>query len=684
MSGTIPNTFTQDLFTSRRNYNDGNTRIGELNRIWYDPNTNTLRIGDGVTAGGVVIGGGGAGGGAVAVSDEGSLLTSTATSFNFVGSGVVATVSGTDITVTIPGGGIGPTGPTGPAGGPTGPQGPTGNTGAQGPQGVSGPQGPVGPTGAGVAGAQGPQGPQGVTGSQGPQGVTGPQGPIGNTGAQGPQGVVGAQGPQGVAGPQGPQGEQGPQGPSGVSDIPGPQGPSGDTGAQGPQGPQGDIGPQGPQGDTGPQGPQGPSGDIGPQGPQGDTGPQGPQGPSGDIGPQGPQGDTGAQGPQGPQGDTGPQGPSGDIGPQGPQGDIGPQGPQGPQGVIGPQGPQGVTGPQGPIGDRYQTVSTSTLTISVSTQTLLIDTGLAYTTAQDTIIAYDINNHMMGMVSSYDSVTGILVVDVNNIVGSGTYDSWKVNLNGAVGAIGDTGAQGPQGPQGVTGAQGPQGPLFGRAAAFHSNNDTYSTVQINSNSTGPFYVNSTAGFASSGYLICGQEIIGYTSTTSTAFLGLTRGVAGSNGAVHAVNSWVAASQVTPANVVKTVVVDIVDVYNAGITLNTATNEITIVNAGVYNVMFSIQAACAGNAPDDIEIWFVVNGTAVPASASRITVPSSHAGVVGAGLAAVNIFYNFTAGDKLTLAWTTNQGTVVITSYPQVVATGIPSSPGIILTVNQVA
>lgn len=48
--------FTQDLFTSRRNFGDGNTRIGELERIWYDSNTNTLRIGDGVTPGGVIIG----------------------------------------------------------------------------------------------------------------------------------------------------------------------------------------------------------------------------------------------------------------------------------------------------------------------------------------------------------------------------------------------------------------------------------------------------------------------------------------------------------------------------------------------------------------------------------------------------------------------------------------------------
>ena len=51
--------FTQDLFSSRRNHADGNVRIGEQDRLWYDSITNTLRIGDGSTAGGIIVSGGG-------------------------------------------------------------------------------------------------------------------------------------------------------------------------------------------------------------------------------------------------------------------------------------------------------------------------------------------------------------------------------------------------------------------------------------------------------------------------------------------------------------------------------------------------------------------------------------------------------------------------------------------------
>ena len=54
--------FTQDFVTSRRNYNDGDTRIGEKDRLWYDSITNTIRIGDGETPGGIAVSGGSGGG----------------------------------------------------------------------------------------------------------------------------------------------------------------------------------------------------------------------------------------------------------------------------------------------------------------------------------------------------------------------------------------------------------------------------------------------------------------------------------------------------------------------------------------------------------------------------------------------------------------------------------------------
>jgi hypothetical protein len=54
--------FTQKLFTSYQGYSDGDIRVGQKNRIWYDSISNTFRISDGETPGGITIGGGSGGG----------------------------------------------------------------------------------------------------------------------------------------------------------------------------------------------------------------------------------------------------------------------------------------------------------------------------------------------------------------------------------------------------------------------------------------------------------------------------------------------------------------------------------------------------------------------------------------------------------------------------------------------
>jgi hypothetical protein len=54
--------FTQKLFTSYQSYSDGDIRVGQKNRIWYDSISNTFRISDGETPGGITIGGGSGGG----------------------------------------------------------------------------------------------------------------------------------------------------------------------------------------------------------------------------------------------------------------------------------------------------------------------------------------------------------------------------------------------------------------------------------------------------------------------------------------------------------------------------------------------------------------------------------------------------------------------------------------------
>lgn len=81
-------------------------------------------------------------------------------------------------------------------------------------------------------------------------------------------------------------------------------------------------------------------------------------------------------------------------------------------------------------GDRYLTTSSTSNAVSNGSKTFTVGTGLSYSPTQDLTIAYDASNHMHGSVTSYDSGTGVLVVDIQNHTGSGTYSSWTVNVGG--------------------------------------------------------------------------------------------------------------------------------------------------------------------------------------------------------------------------------------------------------------
>jgi len=92
------------------------------------------------------------------------------------------------------------------------------------------------------------------------------------------------------------------------------------------------------------------------------------------------------------------------------------------------------TNPAAPIinslADRYKTTSVTSNSVSNGSKTFTVDLNLAYIPLQEILIVHNPANHMHGEVTSYDSATGVLVVDVKNHTGSGTYTSWDLNLDG--------------------------------------------------------------------------------------------------------------------------------------------------------------------------------------------------------------------------------------------------------------
>lgn len=78
----------------------------------------------------------------------------------------------------------------------------------------------------------------------------------------------------------------------------------------------------------------------------------------------------------------------------------------------------------------YTGTSTTSLTIGTGSKSLTISTGKMFTIGQFVIVASTASpsNYMLGQVTSYDSVTGALVVNVASVGGSGTIAAWTVSV----------------------------------------------------------------------------------------------------------------------------------------------------------------------------------------------------------------------------------------------------------------
>lgn len=179
-------------------------------------------------------------------------------------------------------------------------------------------------------------------------------------------------------------------------------------------------------------------------------------------------------------------------------------------------------------GDRYLTSSTTSLTIANGTKSLTVGAGLAYTPTQDIAIVYDANNHMHATVTSYNSGTGAMVVDVQGKTGSGTYAAWTVNVGGiAAGVIPSGGTTG----QVLNKASGTNydvqwGPTVTGTGTISTGTYTFSiagNASISGTNTGDQTVGTIAtqnanNVAITGGAITGTTVNGLTISTTTGTL----------------------------------------------------------------------------------------------------------------------------------------------------------------------
>jgi hypothetical protein len=125
-------------------------------------------------------------------------------------------------------------------------------------------------------------------------------------------------------------------------------------------------------------------------------------------------------------------------------------------------------------------------------------------------------------------------------------------------------------------------------------------------------------------------------------------------------------------------------FSNGVTV-ASNSRITVTNAGIWNLQFSIQLTNTTNASQDVDIWFRVNGTNVANSNSRFGLaPRKSPGDPYHIIAALNYFASLNANDYIEIVWRTTDTGVSIEQYPASVSPTRPAVPSAIATMSFVS
>lgn len=168
----------------------------------------------------------------------------------------------------------------------------------------------------------------------------------------------------------------------------------------------------------------------------------------------------------------------------------------------------------------------------------------------------------------------------------------------------------------------------------------------------------TVSSMTSGTIYPGMIIDGNGVTASTRIVSQTSGTDGGVG-VYVVNT----SQT---------------VADTSIT-GTVQSRLVAAIAGLYNIQISFQMVNTGLSTYDIDLWFRKNGVDVTESNSLFSVPSSHGGVDGHTLGALNFYINLAAGDDVEIMWHTSNTACTIQYIGAQTSPTRPGTPSVIAT-----
>jgi hypothetical protein len=110
-------------------------------------------------------------------------------------------------------------------------------------------------------------------------------------------------------------------------------------------------------------------------------------------------------------------------------------------------------------------------------------------------------------------------------------------------------------------------------------------------------------------------------------------------------------------------------FASGISINNS--EITVTNAGIYNLQFSAQFQNTDTAFQDVYIWLKQNGTDITGSTGFVSIPNRHAGTNGHSIVGWNYFLSMNANDYVEIYWSVPN---VAVSIQHLAASGTPTKP----------
>jgi hypothetical protein len=125
-------------------------------------------------------------------------------------------------------------------------------------------------------------------------------------------------------------------------------------------------------------------------------------------------------------------------------------------------------------------------------------------------------------------------------------------------------------------------------------------------------------------------------------------------------------------------------FSNGVTV-ASSSRITVADAGIWNLQFSIQLKNTTNDTQDAEIWFRVNGTNVANSNSRFNLsPRKSSGDPSHTIAALNFFVSMNTNDYIEIMWRVTDVGVSIEHYAAGTSPTRPATPSVIVTMSFVS